>query len=47
MVKGQFKCYGRAQHLKNKFSNGYEFDFKIKEPSDEQVAQIFQNIGIE
>ena len=29
MVRGQFKCLGSAQHLKNKFSNGYEIDLKV------------------
>ena len=41
MVQGQFKCYGSAQHLKNKFSNGYELDIKVKEPNDAQVSQFF------
>lgn len=47
MVKGQFKCYGNSQHLKNKFSSGYELDFKIKEPSEEQVIQTLANLGMQ
>lgn len=47
MVKGQFKCFGNSQHLKNKFSSGYELDFKIKEPSEEQVLFTLKNLGLE
>ena len=41
MVQGQFKCYGSAQHLKNKFSNGYELDIKVREPNEAQVNEFF------
>ena len=27
---GIFKCFGSAQHIKNKFCNGYEIEIKIK-----------------
>lgn len=47
MVKGQFKCFGNSQHLKNKFSSGYELDFKIKEPAEDQVIQTLRNLGME
>ena len=47
MVKGQFKCYGNSQHLKNKFSSGYDLEFKIKEPSEEQVIQTLANLGMQ
>ena len=30
MVKGgQFRCYGSAQHIKNKFGTGFEVEIKI------------------
>lgn len=30
MVKGEFKCLGSVQHLKNKFSKGYTLKIKLK-----------------
>jgi ATP-binding cassette, subfamily A (ABC1), member 3 len=31
MVKGgQFRCYGSAQHIKNKYGTGFEVEIKIK-----------------
>jgi len=29
MVKGKFRCFGTAQHLKDKFGKGYEIKLKI------------------
>ena len=29
MVEGKFKCFGTAQHLKDKFGKGYEVQIKI------------------
>ena len=33
MVDGEFKCYGSAQHIKDKYAEGYEIDLKISELS--------------
>ena len=30
MVKGEFKCFGPATHIKDKFGTGYEMEFKIR-----------------
>lgn len=30
MVNGNCKCYGSSQHLKNKFTNGFELKVKVK-----------------
>lgn len=30
MVKGEFKCFGPATHIKDKFGTGYELEFKIR-----------------
>ena len=44
MVDGQFKCYGSAQHIKNKFGDGYEIEIKITIPTvDELLALARQN----
>jgi len=44
MVDGSFKCFGSAQHIKNKFGDGYEVEIKITIPStDELLALARQN----
>lgn len=39
MVKGEFKCFGPATHIKDKFGTGYEVEFKIRSLSEEETAQ--------
>lgn len=34
MVKGEFKCFGPATHIKDKYGTGYELEFKIKALDD-------------
>lgn len=46
MVKGQFKCLGTSQHLKNKFSSGFELDFKIREPNEEKINAVMERNGL-
>lgn len=29
MVEGQFKCFGRAQHIKQKFGKGFTVTLKL------------------
>ena len=29
MVNGSFKCFGSAQHIKNKYGTGFEIEVKI------------------
>jgi ABC-type multidrug transport system ATPase subunit len=41
MVKGGiFKCFGSAQHIRNKFGQGYIIEVKIKQPTKEDIDQI-------
>lgn len=41
MVKGGiFKCFGSAQHIRNKFGQGYIIEVKIKHPTKEDIEQI-------
>jgi ATP-binding cassette subfamily A (ABC1) protein 3 len=35
MVSGKLVCFGSAQHIKNKFGEGYEVEIKIKTLSEE------------
>lgn len=36
MVGGQFRCLGSMQHLKNKFSNGYELTIKVRKAAEQK-----------
>lgn len=41
MVKGGvFRCYGSAQHIKNKFGTGYVIEIKIKTLQEQELAAI-------
>lgn len=38
MVRGGiFRCYGSAQHIKNKFATGYELEIKIRKSTFEEL----------
>lgn len=46
MVKGgQFRCFGSAQHIKNKFGTGYEIEIKIKKLSSEDLNTMATDFG--
>lgn len=40
MVKGQFRCLGSVQHLKNKYSNGFVLTIKIGKDDADLVIEI-------
>jgi ABC-type multidrug transport system ATPase subunit len=41
MVKGGvFKCFGSAQHIKNKFGTGYVIEIKIRDHSDAEFPAL-------
>ena len=41
MVKGGvFKCFGSAQHIKNKFGKGYIIEIKIRQPVDAEIYNL-------
>eukprot|EP00238_Polyblepharides_amylifera_P013822 CAMPEP_0196598342 /NCGR_PEP_ID=MMETSP1081-20130531/94265_1 /TAXON_ID=36882 /ORGANISM="Pyramimonas amylifera, Strain CCMP720" /LENGTH=1870 /DNA_ID=CAMNT_0041924027 /DNA_START=155 /DNA_END=5767 /DNA_ORIENTATION=+ len=41
MVKGQFRCFGSIQHLKNRFSQGYTLEFSMQAENQPKVkAQV-------
>lgn len=42
MVKGEFKCFGPATHIKDKFGTGYEIEFKIRTLNEQEVSQMVQ-----
>jgi len=39
MVQGQFKCFGAASYIKDKFGTGYEIEFKITPLDDDGVEK--------
>lgn len=43
MVKGQYKCFGTKQHIKNKFGTGYEVEVRIKQTTDEEKDEVLKN----
>lgn len=40
MVKGEFKCFGNALHIKDKYGTGYEIEFKIRTLREEEVKSL-------
>lgn len=40
MVKGEFKCFGNASHIKDKYGTGYEIEFKIRTMSEDEVKAL-------
>ena len=46
MVRGGiFRCFGSAQHIKNKFGVGYEVEIKVKKSSYHELEQLARQIG--
>lgn len=43
MVKGEFKCFGPATHIKDKFGTGYELEFKIRTLTEAETLQSIQD----
>lgn len=44
MVKGGvFKCFGTAQHIKNKFGHGYVIEIKFRPPQGDGVEPLREN----
>lgn len=44
MVKGEFKCLGSTQHLKNKFGEGFVLTIKLKKtPLEERRLSLLEN----
>ena len=40
MVKGEFKCFGTATHIKDKFGTGFEIEFKIRSLTEDEIKYI-------
>jgi ATP-binding cassette subfamily A (ABC1) protein 3 len=41
VVNGKLRCLGSTQHLKHRHGNGFEVNFKFKQPTDEQLASTW------
>ena len=47
MVRGGiFRCFGSAQHIKNKFATGYELEIKIRKASFEELENYKNQLGL-
>eukprot|EP00357_Protocruzia_adherens_P001746 CAMPEP_0114999170 /NCGR_PEP_ID=MMETSP0216-20121206/15983_1 /TAXON_ID=223996 /ORGANISM="Protocruzia adherens, Strain Boccale" /LENGTH=552 /DNA_ID=CAMNT_0002363987 /DNA_START=182 /DNA_END=1840 /DNA_ORIENTATION=- len=46
MVAGRYKCLGTAQHLKSKFGKGFELDFKVQTPKEDELKEFMLKNGI-
>lgn len=44
MVAGEFKCLGSAQHLKNKFSKGFNLTIKMKRDDEPELVHINKRV---
>jgi ATP-binding cassette, subfamily A (ABC1), member 3 len=44
---GVFKCFGSAQHIKNKFGTGYEIEIKIKKVNEQEINEVIAQFGLE
>jgi ATP-binding cassette, subfamily A (ABC1), member 3 len=44
---GVFKCFGSAQHIKNKFGTGYEIEIKIKKVKEQEINEVITQFGLE
>jgi ATP-binding cassette subfamily A (ABC1) protein 3 len=46
MVKGgHFRCFGSAQHIKNKFGTGYDIEAKIHKLTPEELVEMTEKAG--
>ena len=42
---GIFRCIGSSQHIKHKFSTGYEIEIKLTKPSDKNLQMQSEKFG--
>ena len=48
MVRGGiFRCFGSAQHIKNKFATGYELQIKIRKATFEELESYKNELGLQ
>ena len=47
MVGGRFKCFGSAQHIKDKYGTGYEVEIKVRTLSENEVTKIKADIDVD
>lgn len=47
MVAGEFKCFGPAQHVKDKFGQGYEFEIKIRTLTQDEINGRLAPLGFD
>jgi len=45
MVKGNFRCFGSVQHLKSKYGNSYDLEFKIAPLNSEECNNLLRRVN--
>ena len=40
MVNGHFKCLGGAQHLKDRFGDGYTMSIRVRGPNSDREVDV-------
>lgn len=40
MVKGEFKCFGNASRIKDKYGTGFEIEFKVRTLNEMEVKSL-------
>jgi ATP-binding cassette subfamily A (ABC1) protein 3 len=44
MVDGKFQCFGSAQHIKDKYADGFDIDLKIKDLTEAQIVKYISQL---
>ena len=45
MVAGEFKCFGSAQYIKDKYGTGYEIEIKIRSLNENEIQERIDDIN--
>lgn len=46
MVKGNLRCYGPVQHIKEKYGDSFEFNLKTRAPNEGEIKNIISSSGL-
>ena len=47
MVAGNFRCFGSGQHLKSKYGNSFNVEYKLVIPDSESIKSMIQSFQID
>lgn len=46
MVDGKFQCFGSAQHIKDKYADGFDIDLKIRDLTEDQLLKYVKQLDM-